>query len=177
LAAEVAATPARPLPYFPAVGNGLGPLVQVLPFQCRIKPVRDELLLTTSPTAQALLADVAATPKRLLLAPGLGLDTRVHTLPFQRRISVLSPLVPAAQVLLAEVAATPESSPPPAGVGLGTCVQAVPFQCAIRVLGLEMLPSLPTAQALAAAACHALADHAEINALRIVQFVWPVVFA
>ena len=64
------------------------------------------------PTAQALLADVAVTPDRLLSA-GAGLGTCFHALPFQAMISVLGLLVkqlpqPTAQALLAEVAATPD---------------------------------------------------------------------
>src|SRR5215467_7373336 len=65
--------------------------------------------LLKSPTAQTLLADVAATPARPPAVPGLGLATWVHVWPFQRSIRVL-PVEPApatAHALLAEVAVTP----------------------------------------------------------------------
>jgi hypothetical protein len=42
--------------------------------------------LLKSPTAQTLLAAVAATPTRPLLVPGLGLATCFQALPFQRSI-------------------------------------------------------------------------------------------
>ena len=61
------------------------------------------------PTAQALLADVAATPAREPPDPGDGLDTCVQEVPFHRRIKVLAPLVPTAQAFVADVAATPNS--------------------------------------------------------------------
>ena len=44
------------------------------------------------PTAQALPAELAATPSRVAPDPGLGLGTRFHAVPFHRSISVL-PLV------------------------------------------------------------------------------------
>jgi hypothetical protein len=60
------------------------------------------------PTAQALLADVAATPERLADVPGLGLATCFQAVPFQRSMSVLPLLVaPTAQALVADVATTP----------------------------------------------------------------------
>src|SRR5258708_32306052 len=43
------------------------------------------------PTAQALLADQARTAFSWLLVPGLGLATRAHLVPFQRRMRVLLP--------------------------------------------------------------------------------------
>jgi hypothetical protein len=113
-----------------------------LPFHRSIKvvPVLEE------PTAQALVADVAATPASAAPPAGLGLGTCFHAVPFQRRIKVLPPAVPTAQALLADVAATPAREPPDPGDGLGTCVQEVPFHRRIKVLA----PLVPTAQALVA---------------------------
>jgi hypothetical protein len=65
------------------------------------------VLLPLVPTAQALLADVAATPARLAVVPGLGLGTCFHAVPFQCKMRVLPPLVPTAQALLAVMAVTP----------------------------------------------------------------------
>ena len=67
------------------------------------------------PTAQALPADVAATPVRLHQLAVAGLGTCFHTLPFQRTIRALElevlPVEPTAQALLTEVAATPLGAP------------------------------------------------------------------
>jgi len=112
----------------------------------------DEMPLTNSPTAHTLPADVAATLDRPLLAPGLGLGTRFHALPFQRRIKVLGLLVkqlaqPTAQALRADTAATLARLP----LGLGTRFHALPFQCRIKVLGLLVKQlAQPTAQAFLA---------------------------
>jgi hypothetical protein len=80
------------------------------------------------PTAQAFLAESAAAPCRALLRAGLGLGTRFHPRPFQRKISVRPPLVcPTAQASRADAAATPARPPvigelaagPPVTVGTG----------------------------------------------------------
>ena len=91
------------------------------------------------PTAQALPAEVAATPdRRLLLPPGLGLATFAHLEPFQRRMRVVSSVLvaekPTAQALLVEVAVTPLRRVlfPACAGGLGTCIHVVPFQCRMR---------------------------------------------
>ena len=84
---------------------GLGTCFHAVPFQWTIRA-----LPPAAPTAQALLADVAATPAREPPDPGEGLGTRVQEVPFQRRIRVLAPLpVPTAQAFLPDVAATPNS--------------------------------------------------------------------
>jgi hypothetical protein len=77
------------------------------------------------PTAHALVGELAATPFRSLLEPGLGLATCVQLVPFHRRIRVrsITPLaaLPTAHALPAEVAATPLrklSFPGPPGRGL-----------------------------------------------------------
>jgi hypothetical protein len=62
-------------------GLGLGTCFHEVPFHRRIR----DLLL--EPTAQALLAEVAATADRL--PAGLGLGTCFQAVPFQCRISVL----------------------------------------------------------------------------------------
>lgn len=98
------------------------------------------------PTAQARVAEAAATPDRSFEpGSGLGLGTCFHALPFQCIIRDLAQLQidPTAQALVAEVAATAFR---PATVGLACRFQAVPFQCKVRLL----LPTNPTAQALLA---------------------------
>jgi hypothetical protein len=110
----------------------------------------------TEPTAQALLAEVAATPDRL---PGrLELGTCFHAVPFHRRISVvvlvpvLEKVSPTAQASPVETAATPERTLS-AGAGLGTCFHPVPFQCSIRAFPLLVKQLVqPTDQALLAEA-------------------------
>ena len=94
----------------PPLGFGSGHF-QVLPFQRKITVLVLVLVLVLAePTAQASLADVAVTPERAASAPGLGLGTRVHAVPFHRTITVLPPvappLAPTAQALRAETAAT-----------------------------------------------------------------------
>ncbi len=60
------------------------------------------------PTAQARSAEAAATPLTTAPPTGVGLGTRLHTLPFQRRIRVLAMTPnPTAHAFRAEVAATP----------------------------------------------------------------------
>src|SRR5690348_3577353 len=106
------------------------------------------------PTAQALLAEVAATASRSLVEPGAGLGTRVHLVPFQYRIRVLwvVPVAerPTAQALLAEVATTPVRElavVAPPWLGLGTCAHVAPFQRKVRVRSTVPLSVKPTAQA------------------------------
>jgi hypothetical protein len=67
-------------------GLGLGTRFQTLPFQWMIMV----LPLLVMPTAQALRADVAATPDRLPFADA-GLGICVHTWPFHRSIRALDP--------------------------------------------------------------------------------------
>jgi hypothetical protein len=101
-----------------------------------------------SPTAQALVAEVAVTAMNPGRLPGLG--TRDQAVPFQCKI-----LAPTAQALVGEVALTLNSGPTEAGLGLGTRDQAVPFQCRISALyqgsGVphNAVQYCPTAQALA----------------------------
>src|SRR5262249_23998826 len=88
LAAEVAVMPLRPAdPGVP--GLGLGTCFHAVPFQCRIKIFAPEPKGLNSPKAQALVAEVAATPKRTLwVAEGSGLGTCFHAVPFQCAIKV-----------------------------------------------------------------------------------------
>src|SRR5579864_6640730 len=71
--------------------------------------------LSKPPTAQTSLAEVAATPTRMLLPePGLGLLTMLQEVPFQCSMVVwllplLLRLVPTAQTLLSEIAVAPYS--------------------------------------------------------------------
>ena len=139
--ADVAATAERML----AAGAGLGSCFHAAPFHRKIR-----VLPPLVPTAQALLADVAATPDKL--PAGAGLGTRFHAVPFHRTISglglllVVQLLQPTAQALLADVAATPDRLLP-VGSGLDTVFQAIPFHRRIRALP-PLVP--PTAQALLA---------------------------
>lgn len=99
-----------------------------------------------------------ATLYRLAPPAGFGAGTRVHALPFQRRISVPGvrvvslPVSPTAQPLDAEATATPNKLPPADGVGLSTRFHPEPSQRAISVLGLALSngPACPTAQVLRA---------------------------
>ena len=108
-------------------GLGLGTTLQALPFQCSMR-----VLLKSLPTAQALVADVAATPSRASVPEGLGLGTTSQALPFQCSIRVLlvwgDPLTPTAQALLGDVAAaalrTLSLVP---RFGLGTTAHVLPF--------------------------------------------------
>ena len=111
------------------------------------------------PTAQALVAEVAATPRRTGCKPGLGLGMWDQVVPFQCMISAWSAetgCAPTAQALAAEVALTLNR----VGVvglrlGVATWDQAVPFQWTISAAnsGLGVLHAAvqycPTAQALA----------------------------
>lgn len=108
-----------------------------------------------TPTAQALRAEIAATPKRAL-CDGLGLGTFFQLLPFQCRTSVLLPkperlmVAPTAQTLVAEIAST-ACRALRAGAGLDTCFHVLPFHRSIRALDLLPQPFVqPTAQALRA---------------------------
>src|SRR5262249_5307275 len=87
----------------------LGTFFHVVPFQRTIKTLA---VLLMTPTAQALRAEVAATPLRVLPDAGLGLGTCFQVVPFQCMIKVLPlPRSPTAQALRAEVAATPSRAP------------------------------------------------------------------
>lgn len=126
--------------------------IQVVPFQCRIIRLHGlAVVLQFSPTAQALLGEVAATSDRLLPVPGLGLGTCDHVVPFQCRVSVSvlpQPLLvhekPTAQALLREVAVTPKRESPAPGSGCASCDHLVPFQWKIKVLKEPC--AFPTAQ-------------------------------
>src|SRR5436309_11418790 len=149
----VAVTAASTLPLVLPPLSGLGTCVHWRPFQCRTS-VWSAAPLVASPTAHALLLEVAAMPKSSLLCPGLGLVTVAHWWPFQCTIKVVILLLvktsPTAQASLWEVAATLNRSlslPVPPGLGLGTCVQVVPSQCRIRVWSPAPLEKKPTAQA------------------------------
>src|SRR5262250_1919250 len=110
------------------------------------------------PTAQAFVAEVAATPNRLVSDVGLGLGVLFQAWPFQCRAMVApAPLPvlnsPTVQTFVADVAATPlriTSVTGPAGLGLATRFHFVPFQCRTRVLPVVLVNVSPTAQALRA---------------------------
>src|SRR5215469_12852485 len=116
-------------------------------------PSKPNAKSSSNPTAQALLADVAATPLRMP-PPGLGLalGTRAHAVPFQRSMTVLltsrafwaAPLT--TQALRADVAPTPQKMPLPGWSGAGTCRHAWPFQCRTSAWLAVQLPLNPTAQ-------------------------------
>jgi hypothetical protein len=148
--------------HLPAGSFALAVLVrrhfQVVPFQCNATVVG--LALNSRPfrpTAQALRAEAAATPKSSAPPARLGLRTSFHLVPFQRSITVFGPgwlgllVQPTAQAFRADVTATPARLPPAAGFGLGTRFQAVPFQRRIKVSGFSLKQRVqPTAQALRA---------------------------
>src|SRR5579859_5002984 len=66
---------------------GLVTTLQAVPFQCSMSGAYSADgagLLVPSPTAQTLLAEIAATPFSLLInGAGLGLDTTLQAVPFQ----------------------------------------------------------------------------------------------
>ena len=84
-----------PSRFCPGAGREVPRHFQVVPFHRTIRML-EPLPLLLLPTAQALVAEVAATPERLASVPGLGLGTRFQVVPFHRSISVftekLSPL-------------------------------------------------------------------------------------
>src|SRR6516225_704053 len=103
------------------------------------------LPLLRTPAAQALPADVEATPARAVVAPGgWGVVTAVQVLPSQCTI----PLTPStAQALEAEGTATLRRLSPAAGLGgLGviTRVHLVPFQCRARAWDRPPVEVSPT---------------------------------
>src|SRR5439155_807196 len=112
-------------------------MLHAVPFQCSISVFTEWLWY---PTAQTLLAEMAATPDRLSDVPVFGLATMLQLVPFQCSTNVwlVVPLLyePTAQTLLAEMTATPVRllDAAPAGFGLGTTLQLEPSQCSIRVL-------------------------------------------
>lgn len=127
-----------------APGVGLGTYFHAAPFHrsVTLKPGPDPQL--ASPTVQAPPAEVTATAPRYSaspwLAPGSGLGTRIHAVPFHRSISVLSlePKIvePTAQALPAELAATPSRVASDPGLGLDIRFHAAPFHRSISVLPL-----------------------------------------
>src|ERR1022692_1929343 len=97
LPAEVAATAPRALSVEEPPGFGLGACFHAVPFQCRMR-VWSVVPWKYSPTAQALLAEVAATPPRTLKVKeprGFGLGTCFQAVPFQCRMMVWAvPVLP-----------------------------------------------------------------------------------
>ncbi len=110
-----------------------------------------------SPTAQALVAEVAVTARRSGRLARLG--ARDQAVPFQCKIrawAVEAKFAPTAQALAGEVALTLNKGPTvEPGLGLATRDQAVPFQCKISPSHSAEVPPhaevqySPTAQALA----------------------------
>src|SRR5436190_19545427 len=93
------------------------------------------MVVLNLPTAQALVAEVAATADREVMVPGLGAGTCFQAVPFQRRIRPCSVVVvsemPAAQTLAVEVAVTPVRRVllPGAGGGAATLVGVLAVRC------------------------------------------------
>src|SRR6185437_2470636 len=130
-------------------GVGVVTCFQVRPFQCSAS---GPALL--SPTAQALVAEIAVTELKPVSSPR-SMRTWTHFVPFQRRISGPCALSPTAQALRGESIATLASRPHPPGSGLGTLDHLLPFQCKVKVWSslcppLTCLLEKPTAQALLA---------------------------
>src|SRR5690348_10672520 len=91
---------------------GVAATCHLVPFHRSISGSPPGLALVVySPAAQALLGEVAATPKRTLGAGRFGLGTCFQAVPFQCAIRVLPLLPPTAQASLAEVAVTPLKKP------------------------------------------------------------------
>src|SRR5438874_1801716 len=106
--AEMTAIPNRKLLTDPS-WLGLLTTLHVLPFQCSIRPC--PIWAKDWPTAQMLLVETTAIPRRRSTDPGLGLVMTLHPVPFQCSISVWEELLlleklPTAQTSLAETAAT-----------------------------------------------------------------------
>src|SRR5690348_4974959 len=112
------------------------------------------LPFTNRPTAQALLAEVAATLPNAPPVPGCGLVTCAHFWPFQCRIkgwpTVPLEKSPTAQASVADTVRTPRSPARVPGLGLVTCCQVWPSQCRIRVCSTPGAALVPTAQTSAA---------------------------
>jgi hypothetical protein len=135
-------------------GLGMACLAHICPFQCSMKPW-SAVPLKYTPTAHALLAEVAATPDNVPPVPGCGLVTCAHFWPFQCRIKgwPAPPLSrkPTAQASVADTAPTALSQAAVPGLGLVTCRQVWPSQCRIRVRSSPPSTKLtPTAQTSAA---------------------------
>src|SRR5438105_4900216 len=98
LADEAATTPSRASEDAPTLG--LGWTFHVVPFQCSTR-VRYVVPLEERPTAQALEAEMTATPFSALLLPTFGLGRTRHAVPFQCSMSVRARLLrdPTAQAL------------------------------------------------------------------------------
>jgi hypothetical protein len=130
---------------------GLGTALHAVPSQCWMNVLAIPFESQKLPTAHALVADVAATPREAAPELGLELGVTVQEVPFQRSISDLasapSSVWPTAQALVAEVAATALRLACVPGLMAGTMVQALPFQCSVsvRVPAAVLVP--PTAQA------------------------------
>src|SRR5215472_15244170 len=107
-------------------GLGLATWAQFWPFQCRIR-LRSAVPLKNVPTAQALLAEVGATPYSAPLVPGCGLATWAQLWPFQCRINGWSvvplPKKPTAQAPVADTVRTALSAAFVPGFGLATRAQ------------------------------------------------------
>src|SRR5258708_7649721 len=118
--------------------------VQAIPFHRTMR---------SSPAAQALRAEVAATPYKPLPGWGLGLGTWLHRAPFQCRMKVLPlPVFPTAQALSADSVAAPSSAARSPGTGLALRAQLLPFHRKIRNLPLSVLPTAHALRLDAAAA-------------------------
>src|SRR5262249_61969775 len=76
-----------------AAGNP-GDTDQVVPFQCRARPSKDDLLICVRPTAHASVALLALTPKSTAVLPGVaGVVTWDQAVPFQLSMSAFAPAV------------------------------------------------------------------------------------
>jgi hypothetical protein len=73
----------------PGAGTDVSRHFHVVPFHRTIRML-EVLPLLLVPTAQALVAEVAATPERLASVPGLGLGTCFQAVPFHRSIRVFT---------------------------------------------------------------------------------------
>src|SRR5512139_3700487 len=113
-----------------------------MPFQCSTS-VWLTPPLANSPTAQTLLLEIAATPKKRLNVPGFGFVMTLQVEPFQCSMSAWPPLSypPTAHTSLAAMAVTARSSLGVVRDGLEAMLQFVPFQCSITCQAV--MPRLP----------------------------------
>src|SRR5215469_10948611 len=74
-----------------AAGNP-GDTDQAVPFQCRARPSKDDLLICVRPTAHASVALLALTPRSRAVLPGVaGVATWDQPVPFHLSMSAFAP--------------------------------------------------------------------------------------
>src|SRR5580700_3761355 len=134
--AETAATPVRKLS--PVASSGApGTTLHAVPFQCSIN-VENPPALSVEPTAQMLVAEIAAMPAKTLPAGSAAGDgTTDQEVPFQCSIRLCPAppgvaTLPTAHTSAADTVTACSRVSSPAGSGAAAVIdQAFPFQCSI----------------------------------------------